>query len=158
MLSTAIRTTTPSALSAIPLATETMSASEAPSQTPTLLEEHPATHEETHREHVASTIDVQRAEEEFHRLERAATIESRREILRRRTASFSAEKQKSLQAYDEEQGSEPEPFDLREYLGSSNGQATVHGVKHKHVGVTWEDLEVKGLGGSGHKVSALHAY
>ena len=74
MLSTAIRTTTPSALSAIPLATETMSASEAPSQTPTLLEEHPATHEETHREHVASTIDVQRAEEEFHRLEQSSLL------------------------------------------------------------------------------------
>ena len=129
-----------------------MSASAAPSQTPTLLEDNPVVREEAHEEHVTSGVDIQRAEQEFLRLERVATVESRREILRRRTESISAEKRKSLQAYNEEQASEPEPFDLREYLSSTNDRETAHGLKHRHVGVTWEDLEVKGVGGSEHKV------
>ncbi|KAL5519561.1 SNQ2_2 [Sanghuangporus vaninii] len=128
-----------------------MSTSAVPSQTPTLLEEMSVAHEEPHEEYITSSVDVERAEQEFHRLDRVATIESRREILRRRTESFSAAKRKSLPVYDEEQGSEPEPFDLREYLSSTNDKETAHGLKHKHVGVTWEDLEVKGVGGVDHK-------
>ncbi|KAL5519548.1 SNQ2_1 [Sanghuangporus vaninii] len=124
-----------------------MSTSVVPSQTPTLREE-PA---EVHEEHVISAVDVQRAEREFHRLERVATIQSRQEISRRRTESFSKEKQKELEIYDEEKAEGQATFDLKEYLSSSNDAATAAGLKHKHVGVTWEDLDVRGVGGVGHK-------
>jgi len=45
-----------------------------------------------------------------------------------------------------------EAFDLREYLTSSNDANSAAGIKHKHVGVTWENLEVSGIGGEGNKV------
>ena len=45
-----------------------------------------------------------------------------------------------------------EVFDLREYLTSSNDANSTAGIKHKHVGVTWEDLEVSGIGGGDNKV------
>jgi len=46
-----------------------------------------------------------------------------------------------------------ERFDLREYLTSSNDATQAAGIKHKHVGVTWDDLEVIGIGGEGTKVN-----
>lgn len=49
-------------------------------------------------------------------------------------------------------GSQQETFDLREYLTSSNDANSAAGIKHKHVGVTWEDLEVSGIGGEENKV------
>ena len=51
--------------------------------------------------------------------------------------------------YDEDR---QETFDLREYLTSSNDAKSAAGIKHKHVGVTWEDLEVLGIGGGDNKV------
>ena len=45
-----------------------------------------------------------------------------------------------------------ETFDLREYLTSSNDANDAAGIKHKHVGVTWENLEVSGIGGEDNKV------
>ena len=44
------------------------------------------------------------------------------------------------------------PFDLREYLTSSNDANERAGIKHKHVGVTWEDFHVDVFGGSNFKV------
>ena len=128
-----------------------MDSSAVPSQTPTLREEPTGVHEE----HVASTVNIRRAENEFHRLERIATTQSRKEILRRRTESFSKEKKKQPDDYDEEKAEEQEPFDLKEYLSSSNDKATAAGLKHKHVGVTWEGLEVQGVGGGDHKVRLM---
>ena len=49
-------------------------------------------------------------------------------------------------------GDRQETFDLREYLTSSNDANAAAGIKHKHVGVTWEDLEVSGIGGDDNKV------
>ena len=43
-------------------------------------------------------------------------------------------------------------FDLREYLTSSNDANSAAGIKHKHVGVTWEELEVLGIGSQENKV------
>lgn len=43
-------------------------------------------------------------------------------------------------------------FDLREYLSSSNDANERAGIKHKHVGVVWEDFHVDVLGGSDFKV------
>ena len=45
-----------------------------------------------------------------------------------------------------------QPFDLREYLTSSNDANERAGIKHKHVGVVWEDFHVDVLGGSDFKV------
>jgi len=39
-----------------------------------------------------------------------------------------------------------ETFNLREYLTSSSDTNSATGIKHKHVGVTWEDSEVSDLG------------
>ena len=52
-------------------------------------------------------------------------------------------------------GDRQETFDLREYLTSSNDANSAAGIKHKHVGVTWEDLEVSGIGGGDNKVRHL---
>lgn len=49
-------------------------------------------------------------------------------------------------------GTRQETFDLREYLTSSNDANSAAGIKHKRVGVTWEDLEVLGIGGEENKV------
>ena len=51
-----------------------------------------------------------------------------------------------------------ETFDLREYLTSSNDANSAAGIKHKHVGVTWEDLEVSGIGGEENKVRRFVRY
>jgi len=52
-------------------------------------------------------------------------------------------------------GDRQETFDLREYLTSSNDANSAAGIKHKHVGVTWEDLEVSGIGGEQNKVRSV---
>ena len=44
------------------------------------------------------------------------------------------------------------PFDLKEHLSSSNDKNTQARLKHKHVGVPWEDLQVDIIGGVNHKV------
>jgi len=49
-------------------------------------------------------------------------------------------------------GDRQETFDLREYLASSNHANSAAGINHKHVGVTWEDLQVSGIGGEENKV------
>lgn len=45
-----------------------------------------------------------------------------------------------------------ERFDLRDYLRTSADAQERAGIRHKHVGVTWEDLQVEGIGGSRAKV------
>jgi len=51
-----------------------------------------------------------------------------------------------------------ETFDLREYLTSSNDANSAAGIKHKHIGVTWEDLEVSDVGGEENKVCHFMRY
>ncbi|KIM88774.1 hypothetical protein PILCRDRAFT_813749 [Piloderma croceum F 1598] len=54
---------------------------------------------------------------------------------------------------DLEQGDKnDEVFDLRDYLTSSNDANEQAGIKHKHVGVTWEDLQVNAIGGADSKI------
>ena len=123
-----------------------MSASALPSRTPTL--------HEGHEEHITSEVNVRRAEQAFHTLERVATDHSRHELSKKKSQS-SLSKKALAEGYDEEKGELPPdevPFDLREYLSSSNDKAMQHGLKHKHVGVTWEDLQVDVIGGLDHKV------
>ncbi|KAG8930788.1 hypothetical protein FRC02_003660 [Tulasnella sp. 418] len=74
-------------------------------------------------------VDVARAKADFAALER--------------TVSGTA---KSIsQGGDLEKGAddEEEPFDLRAYLQQSNDASDAAGIKHKHVGVTWDDMRVE---------------
>lgn len=117
----------------------TLPSSAIPSETPTLRE-------------ARSEVDIVSAEEAFHRLERELTTESRRE------RDELEEKQRLKLGYDVEKAQaapEAEPFDLQEYLSSSNDAHQKAGIKHKHVGVTWEDLQVDVFGGINHKVSRM---
>lgn len=83
-------------------------------------------------------VDVRQAEQTFNELSKTL---SRR--------STSARKHDSNDS-DPEKGEEP--FDLRDYLTSSNDASQSAGIKHKHVGVTWEKLQVEGMGSVGSKV------
>lgn len=109
-----------------------------------------------HEEHISSQVNVSRAERAFNALERVTSTTSRKEL--QRTSSYKNEK-RDLGSYDEEKGELPpseQPFDLREYLSSSNDKASAAGLKHKHVGVTWEDLQVEVNGGIDYKVRVIH--
>lgn len=93
-------------------------------------------------------IDVAEAEAEFNQLSRA--------LSRRSVAQSQSDNEKDFKEHrDVEKGAEgaEEPFDLRAYLSSSNDARQEAGIQHKHVGVTWEKLQVDVFGGAGHKVS-----
>lgn len=97
-----------------------------------------------------SQVDIRRAEAEFTRLQREFTIYDDSD-----RAQSSTPQPKRLPKDIEEAPSgdgDEEPFDLREYLTSSNDASQAAGIKHKHVGVTWEDLQVTGIGGEDNKV------
>ena len=117
-----------------------------------------------------SHVDVAQAENQFHVLERRMTQHSTKDKDQDSVKTATVEGSNSD---DPEKGKvEPERFDLREYLSSSNDANAAAGIKHKvcfsfsvvryrassdllrqHVGVVWEDLQVDVLGGAGSKVS-----
>ncbi|KAG8903275.1 hypothetical protein FRB99_003542 [Tulasnella sp. 403] len=70
-------------------------------------------------------VDIDKAKAEFAALERRLS-----------RASRSSEKR------DLEKGDDDE-FDLREYFTSTNEANIANGTRHKHVGVTWENLSVE---------------
>jgi len=93
------------------------------------------------RDHVV----VAQAENEFGRLQQSlGTPKTPNKVASRGPDSADLEKGRD--------GDRQETFDLREYLTSSNDANSAAGIKHKHVGVTWEDLEVSGIGGEQNKV------
>ncbi|KAG6841566.1 hypothetical protein C0991_009601 [Blastosporella zonata] len=97
-------------------------------------------------------IDVIDAQEQFNELARQLSIRSQ-EVIRKRS-SLSEKTMKSPNndlEKAEPKGDAPDQFDLREYLSSSNDANQSAGIKHKHVGVTWEDLQVDVMGGLDHK-------
>jgi len=97
-------------------------------------------------------VDVDHAEAQFDHLRRALSKPDYSEG----TKTISSQQEKVLK--DIETASLApvvERFDLREYLTSSNDASQAAGIKHKHVGVTWEDLEVLGVGGEDSKVGPL---
>ena len=115
-----------------------------PSQTPTL-----------HEWNVGSQVDIQGAERAFHRLEREASRASDNALRISRNTFNEKDAIKESENYDAEKAefkNGEEPFDLKEYLSSSNDKNTQAGIKHKHVGVTWEDLQVEVVGGGDYKV------
>lgn len=92
-------------------------------------------------------IDVERAEEIFHELERELSRRSEEDGARTRTVS--PDPGHDLEKLGDDEGR----FNLRDFLQSSNSASQSAGIKHKHVGVTWEDLEVDVIGGADFKVS-----
>lgn len=98
----------------------------------------------------AHHVNVQEAEEIFNELSRKLSRRSSGEPEK-------PERYDSSQDYhgkDVEKGGpeEGETFDLREYLQSSNDANQSAGFKHKHVGVTWENIEVQVFGAEDQKV------
>ena len=93
-------------------------------------------------------VDIRQAEAEFTQLQRTL---SRPSYDHNPQPSNPKNLPKDLEkAFDQESNPE-EQFDLREYLTSSNDANQAAGIKHKHVGVTWQDLEVTGIGGEDNK-------
>jgi ATP-binding cassette subfamily G (WHITE) protein 2 (SNQ2) len=90
-----------------------------------------------------TAVNVDEAKEEFRRLERQLS----------RISQTSKSKPSRIDLEKGTAGGEQgEAFDLREYLSSANDANARAGIKHKHVGVTWEDLEVSVFGGANQKV------
>ena len=88
---------------------------------------------------------IAQAENDFDRLQRSLSSQKvDNKVTSRESTSVDLEK-----GHDEDRHG---TFDLREYLTSSNDANSAAGIRHKHVGVTWEDLEVSGIGGEDNKV------
>ena len=110
---------------------------------------------EAHRSFSSSptegSVNIERAENSFHELSRQLTqgtvVDDKEQ--RAEDAPIESRKARDVEkgAFDLEQ-----PFDLREYLSSSNDANERAGIKHKHAGVLWDDFHVDVLGGSGFKV------
>ncbi|KAI6120967.1 pleiotropic drug resistance ABC transporter [Pisolithus croceorrhizus] len=105
-----------------------------------------------------SYVDVQGAEETFNELIRQLSKHPQtRNVYRSNLASNTASVTSYTTTPDVEKGklaiddSDEPPFDLREYLTSSNDANQAAGIQHKHVGVTWDNLEVNVIGGVGFK-------
>ncbi|KAI9569434.1 pleiotropic drug resistance ABC transporter [Boletus coccyginus] len=97
----------------------------------------------------AAYVDIEQAEDTFNELARQLSKHSAHIDQSTHTSRTA-----SVYSHDLEKGDAlkaDEPFDLREYLMSSNDANQAAGIKHKHVGVTWQDLEVKVIGGADFK-------
>ncbi|KAF9270866.1 hypothetical protein L218DRAFT_889741 [Marasmius fiardii PR-910] len=93
----------------------------------------------------AGGVDVKRAEQQFEQLSRS--LSNRFSIKDKGTSANSAQTVHDLEKAESGSGEE-EQFDLREYLTSSNDANQQAGIRHKHVGVTWEGLQVDVVGGA----------
>ncbi|KAG8926047.1 hypothetical protein FRC00_003339, partial [Tulasnella sp. 408] len=71
-------------------------------------------------------VDIEGAKREFARLERALTQNSLKDAKR-----------------DLEKDDEDERFNLRDYFQNNHDANDANGVRHKHVGVVWDDLSVE---------------
>ncbi|KAJ7687385.1 ABC-2 type transporter-domain-containing protein [Mycena rosella] len=97
----------------------------------------------------SSTLNDEIRTQEFATLARQLTQQSIDHILHKSPSSATtrADSDDVEKKGEEDQA---ETFDLREYLTSSNDAQQQAGIKarpHKHVGVTWDDLEVQVAGG-----------
>lgn len=98
-------------------------------------------------------VDVVEAEERFNELSRQLSRQLSLQSQRTRAEpEGDLKKEKDLEKGSSADDEQEARFDLREYLSSSNDANQAAGIKHKHVGVTWEDLQVEVAGGVGHKV------
>lgn len=98
------------------------------------------------------SVNIESAENSFNELSRQltqGTVVDDREHDSHVPTSIGKRTTRDLEKGEADQ---EEPFDLREYLTSSNDANERAGIKHKHVGVVWEDFHVDVLGGSDFKV------
>ena len=96
----------------------------------------------------ANRVNVQQAEADFTQLRHGlSSPNSEDHAIRTQSPTLQFEQLEKAPGEVEAE----EPFDLREYLTSSNDASQAAGIKHKHVGVTWDDLEVVGIGGEDNK-------
>ncbi len=93
-------------------------------------------------------VDIAQAQSQFNELQRVLSIRSQQADSDRTPSPHE-------KAHDVEKGEKDQTFDLRAYLSSSSQAAQQAGLAHKHVGVTWENLRVEGVGGIGHKVGPV---
>ena len=100
----------------------------------------------------AGSVNIERAETSFHELSRQLTQGT--VVDDEEQAAGYSRANESRKTRDVEKGGldAERPFDLREYLTSSNDANERAGIKHKHVGVLWDDFHVDVLGGSDFKV------
>lgn len=91
------------------------------------------------------SVNVARAEEAFYELQREFSRRSQQS--RSESSPTKAHRDPEKAEIDTD-----EQFDLREYLSSSNDESRRAGIHHKHVGVTWDNLQVEIAGGINHKV------
>ncbi|KAI8981169.1 ABC-2 type transporter-domain-containing protein [Trametes punicea] len=91
-------------------------------------------------------VDVADAEAQFNELQRVLSIRSQQ------AGSDSTDRPSTEPDLEAGEKRQEAGFDLRAYLTSSNDANERAGLAHKHVGVTWEDLQVDVVGGFGHKL------
>ncbi|KAA8647011.1 hypothetical protein EYZ11_000144 [Aspergillus tanneri] len=95
-----------------------------------------------------SGVDVQRAEQEFSELNRQfSTISHHTQCISKQASR----KSKVVEGGDEEKSAAlddaDEPWNLETALRGSQIAETEAGIKSKHIGVIWDNLTVRGLGG-----------
>lgn len=93
----------------------------------------------------ASGVDVERAEKDFAELSRELSSISRRMSKTQSRASVAKSKdvEKAISASDDSD----EPFDLEATLHSGRAADAAAGIRPKYIGVIWENLTVRGIGG-----------
>ncbi|KAF9003771.1 hypothetical protein BDZ89DRAFT_1080859 [Hymenopellis radicata] len=100
-----------------------------------------------------SGVDIHRAEEDFNTLSRTLTARSETgDHLKWKPSMTTVKGEKDLEKGNDGASVNSGVFDLREYLSSSNDAYQGAGIKHKHVGVTWQDLQVDVVGSADSKI------
>lgn len=93
-------------------------------------------------------VDVIGAEKEFAELQRELSNVSRK-LSRQQSRRSERQKVHDVEkAVSHETSEEAEPFDLEDTLRGNKQMEEEAGIKSKHIGVIWEKLTVKGMGGS----------
>ncbi|KAK0545285.1 ATP-binding cassette transporter snq2 [Tilletia horrida] len=88
-----------------------------------------------HTESTSNGIDVAAAEQTFANLEKSLSRRSKAH------AATDANKEKDVEAQDDDE----DEFSLVDYLRTVHSESSQAGVKAKHIGVTWDDLTVRGV-------------
>lgn len=112
-----------------------------------------STEEHEARPHRHHGVDVLGAEKEFAELQRTLTglSQASRKLSRtqsRRSHAKGAGAKDVEKAISSEPSDEAEPFDLEDTLRGNKQLEDEAGIKSKHIGVLWDDLTVRGVGGS----------
>ena len=99
--------------------------------------------------HENSGINVEQAQNEFAKLSRQLSVISQNSNKLARTHSRKSLKNVPADVEKAASGdsSDVEPFDLESYLRGNKGLEDEAGIKSKRIGVMWDNLTVRGIGG-----------